>query len=100
MKSKVRTPALAAAAVLMLLHGIVLALWYGTERASLWGDWIGTAAILLAAVACWSAASRSGSFGKRVWRLVFFSLILALLGQLVYTYYYDYLRSFEGIKDP
>jgi two-component system, cell cycle sensor histidine kinase and response regulator CckA len=91
-KSKVRTSALAAAAVLLLLHGIVLALWYGTGRASVWGDWIGTAAILLAAVNCWSAASRSGPFGKRVWRLVFFSLILALLGQLVYTYYYDYLR--------
>ncbi len=81
-----------AAAILMLLHGIVLALWYGTAKASLWGDWIGAAAILLAAFTCWSAASRSGSFGKRLWHLVFFSLVLALLGQVAFTYYFDYQR--------
>src|SRR5450631_4396239 len=91
-KSKLRTPAFAGGVILMLVHGAVLALRYGTEAASRWGDWIGTASILLAAVVCWSAARRSGSFGKRVWRLVFFSLVLALLGQVAYTYYFDYLH--------
>ena len=91
-KSKLRTSAFAAAVILMLVHGAVLALRYGTEAASRWGDWIGTASILLAAVVCWSAARRSGSFGKRVWRLVFFSLVLALLGRVAYTYYFDYLH--------
>ncbi len=99
-KSKVRTSALGAAAILLLTHGVVLAFWYGTAKASLWGDWIGSAAILLAAFACWSATNRSGAFGKRVWRLVFFSLVLALLGQLAYTYYYDYHRTASGAVWP
>jgi two-component system cell cycle sensor histidine kinase/response regulator CckA len=87
---KLRTSAIAAAAVVMFVHGAVLAFRYGTATASLWGDWIEAGAIVLAALACWSAANRSGSFGKRVWRLVFFSLVLALCGQLAYTYYFDY----------
>jgi len=90
--SKYRTPTVAAAAVLVLLHGTLLALRYGSEVASRWGDWIGVAAVLVAAFACWSAARRSGPFGKRVWRLVVFSLLLALLGQIAYTYYFDYLH--------
>jgi PAS domain S-box-containing protein len=97
---KTRTSALAAAATLMLVHGAVLAFRYGTWTASLWGDWIGTASILLAALACWSASSRSGSFGKRVWRLVFFSLVLAFLGRLAYTYYFDYLHAPSGAPWP
>jgi len=93
--SKLRTTAIVAAATLMLVHGAVLVFRYGTQAASLWGDLIGVAAIFLAALVCWSTASRSGPFGKRVWRLVFFSLLIALLGQIVYTYYFDfaYLRT-------
>jgi two-component system, cell cycle sensor histidine kinase and response regulator CckA len=90
---KLRSSALAAAVLLLLVHGALLVFRYGTDAASLWGDVIGIAAIFLAAFSCWSAVRRSGPFGKRVWRLVFFSLILALLGQIVYTYYFDYLHS-------
>ena len=74
------------------MHGTVLSLRYGSASASRCGDWIGAAVIVLAAFACWSASNRSGSFGKRVWRLVVFSLLLALLGQFAYTYYFDYLH--------
>ena len=88
--SKYRASAIAAAVILTVANGVVLVLRYGTAFASRWGDWSGTAAILLAAVSCWFAARRSDSFGRRVWRLVIFSLLLALLGQLAYTYYFDY----------
>ena len=90
--SKIRASALAAAATLLLVHGAMLILRYGTGTASMWGDWITTASILLAVLTCWSASKRSGSFGRRVWRLVCFSLLLAFLGQLFYTYYFDYLQ--------
>src|SRR5579862_106734 len=90
--SKLRSSAPAAAVLLLLAHGALLVFRYGTDTASLWGDVIGIVAISLAAFFCWSTARRSGPFGKRVWRLVFFSLILALLGQIVFTYYFDYLR--------
>jgi two-component system, cell cycle sensor histidine kinase and response regulator CckA len=98
--SKLRTSAFAAAATLMLVHGAVLVLRYGTEAASLWGDWIEGAAILVALFFCWSTAHRSGPFGKRVWRLVFFSVLLALLGQVGYTYYFDYLHAPTGTLWP
>jgi two-component system, cell cycle sensor histidine kinase and response regulator CckA len=91
-KFRTRASALVAAAILTLVHGAVLLFRYGTETASLWGDWITTASILLAVLACWSTTRRSGSFGKRVWRLICFSLVLAFLGQLTYTYYFDYLH--------
>ncbi len=98
--SKLRASALAAAAGLMLVHGAVLIFRYGTARASLWGDLIGAAAVLLAAISCWSASNRSGSFGKRVWRLVFLSTLLLLVGQLGFTYYFDYLHSPVGTPWP
>lgn len=86
--------------MLVLVHGAVLIVRYGSAAASRWGDWIGTAAIIAAALACWSAANRSGPFGKRVWRLVIFSLFLALLGQIAYTYYFDYLHVPTGTLWP
>jgi PAS domain S-box-containing protein len=98
--SKLRTSAVVAAAVVALVHGAVLLFRYGTATASLWGDWIDAVVIVLAALACWSAASRSGSFGKRVWRLIFFSLVLAFLGQFAYTYYFDYLHVPPGTLWP
>jgi hypothetical protein len=91
--STYRRSAMAAVAALILAHVVLLVVGYGTPAASRWGDWIGSAASLVAALASWDAARRSASFGKRVWRLVCFSLVLATLGQIVYTYYFDYLDS-------
>jgi two-component system cell cycle sensor histidine kinase/response regulator CckA len=97
---KLRSSAIVAAAGVVLVHGAVLVFRYGTRTASLSGDWIGAVVIVLAAMTCWSAANRSGSFGKRVWRLIFFSLILALWGQLAYTWYFDYLKVPSGTVWP
>jgi len=89
---KHRKFAMAAAAILVVVHLILLTFRYGTHLASLWGDWIGSAAVMLAAVASWSASRRSGSFGKRVWRLISFSLALAFIDQVSFTFYFDYLQ--------
>ncbi len=97
---KLRASALAAAAVLVLLHGAVLVLRYGTDTASLWGDWIDTAAPLVAAVVCWMVSRQAGPFGKRVWRLVALSGLLAAIGQGLYTEYYDYLHAPLGTLWP
>ena len=98
--SKFRTTAMAAASGLILLHGAVLLLWYGTAKASLWGDWIDTAAPLAGSVVCWVVSRQAGSFGKRVWRLVAFSLLITAIGQALYTDYYDYLRVPLGTLWP
>jgi len=37
----------------MLAHAGVLVVRYGTDAASVWGDWIDTIAPLTAAVICW-----------------------------------------------
>jgi len=98
--SRIRTSALAAAAALLLVHGAVLVLRYGTETASLWGDWIDTIAPLVAAVVCWMVSRQAGPFGKRVWRLVAFSSLIATIGQALYTDYYDYLHAPLGTLWP
>jgi len=96
-KFKPRTAALAAAFVLMGVHVAVLMFRYGTGTASVWGDWIGAAvAPLLAAVAAGVAARDSGTFGKRVWRLVALSLLLASVGGVFYTYLFDYRKRPGG----
>ncbi len=92
-----RKSAIVTAAVLIVAHVVLLVVRYDTPAASLWGDWIGSAAGFVAALACWSASRRSGRFGKRVWRLVSFSLFLATLGQVSYTYYFDYLQNSSGM---
>ena len=98
---KQRMSAIAAAAILISVHVAVLASRYGTPTASLWGDIIGAAAApLLAAIAAWFAADRSGPFGRRVWRLVSLSFVLAFLGGVSYTYYYDYLKVSPGTLWP
>ncbi|HWZ81143.1 MAG TPA: PAS domain S-box protein [Terriglobales bacterium] len=97
---KHRKAAIAAAALLIVVHLILLVARYGTQFASRWGDWIGAATALLAAIACWFASRRSGSFGRRVWRLASFSLALASLGQIVFTYYFDYLHVPGGSLWP
>ncbi len=91
-----RKSAIAAAAILIVAHLVLLIFRYRTHFASLWVDWVGSAAVFLAVIACWSASRRSGPFGKRVWRLVSFSLALAFLEQVGYTYYFDYLHTPPG----
>jgi two-component system cell cycle sensor histidine kinase/response regulator CckA len=97
---KHRKSTIAAAALLIVVHVVLLIVRYDTQFASLWGDLIGAATVLLAAIVCWSASRRSGSFGKRVWRLVSFSLALAFLGQVAFTYYFDYLHDPAGTVWP
>jgi two-component system, cell cycle sensor histidine kinase and response regulator CckA len=90
----IRTSALTAAAVLVGAHVAVLAVRYGTQTASVWGDVIGAAiAPLLAAVVLWLASRESGAFAARVWRLISLSLLLAAIGGVIYTYQYDFLSS-------
>jgi len=91
--SKDRTIALGTAVTLIAAHSGILAIWHGKPVTSLLGDWIGFCAAAMAAIACWFAAGRSGSFGRRVWRLSCLSLALAALGQLGYTYFFDYLNA-------
>ena len=95
-----RVSALAAAALLIVAHIVVLTLRYGTDSASVWGDWSGAAAALLACVASWFASRRAGPFGRRVWRLITLSVFLAFVGQVLYTYYYDYLHAALGTFWP
>src|SRR5215471_7490466 len=66
--SKLRTSAIAAAAILILAHVSVLVFRYGSDFASVWGDWIEALAALLASIICWQTSRRAGPFGKRVWR--------------------------------
>ena len=95
--SRYRTSALAAAAALVLAHTGILAVRYGADTASLWGDILGaSAAPLLAAIAAWFASRESGPFGRRVWRLMSLSLLLAFVGGIFYTYLYDIAKRPEG----
>jgi len=91
--SKRRSLALAAAAILVVVHLAILATSYGTQFASVWGHSTDAMSALLAAVVCWSAARQSGTFGRRVWRLVSLSLGLAFFSQFAYTLYFDYLHA-------
>ncbi len=97
---KYRSSAISAAAILIVAHLLLLAFRYGTPFASWWTDWIGAAAVLVAAVVSWSAARQSGSFGKRVWRLISFSMLLSLVAQVGYNYYFDYLHAPAGTLWP
>jgi two-component system cell cycle sensor histidine kinase/response regulator CckA len=84
----------------MLGHGGVLVIRYGTDTASVWGDWIDTIAPLTAAVICLTVSQQAGPFGRRVWRLIAFSSLLTCVGQGLYTYYYDYLHAALGTLWP
>jgi two-component system, cell cycle sensor histidine kinase and response regulator CckA len=95
-----RKSAIVAATALIVVHVVLLAARYGTPVASLWGDWIGSIAGFVGALASWSASRRSGPFGRRVWRLVCFSVVLVSLGQLAYTYYFDYHQGPTGAFWP
>lgn len=98
--SRLRTSAIVAAAILLLVHVSVLVLRYGTDTASLWGDWIDAIAPLVAALICWQASRQAGPFGKRVWRLASLSALLAATSQGLYTEYYDYLHAQLGTLWP
>ena len=98
--SKLRTSAIAAAAILILAHVSVLVFRYGSDFASVWGDWIEALAALLASIICWQTSRRAGPFGKRVWRLVSFSALLTSIGQAIYTDYYDYMHAPIGTLWP
>ena len=96
--SRLRTTALAAAAILILAHVSVLLLRYGSDTASFWGDAIGAALMpLLAAIAVWAASRDSAAFARRVWRLVALSLLIAGAGGCFYTYFFDYAHKPAGI---
>ncbi|MGC2448515.1 MAG: PAS domain S-box protein [Candidatus Sulfotelmatobacter sp.] len=98
--SKLRTSAIAAASILVLVHVSVLLLRYGSDTASTWGDWIDTIGPLVAAVVCWRVSRLSGPFGKRVWQLTSLSALLAASSQALYTEYYDYLHAPLGTLWP
>jgi PAS domain S-box-containing protein len=98
--SRLRTSAIVAAAILVLVHVCIVALRYGSDTASLWGDWIDTLAPLVASIICWQTSRLAGPFGKRVWRLSAFSALLTALGQGMYTDYYDYVHAPLGTLWP
>jgi two-component system, cell cycle sensor histidine kinase and response regulator CckA len=98
--SKIRASAWAAAALLISVHVAIILTRYGTESASVWGDWIDTITPLAAAVICWLTSQRAGEFGKRVWRLVSLSALLTSIGQALYTYNYDYKHAPLGTLWP
>ncbi len=98
--SKLRTSAIAASSILVLVHVSVLLLRYGSDTASIWGDWIDTIGPLVAAVFCWRTSRRSGPFGRRVWQLTSLSAFLSALSQALYTEYYDYLHASLGTLWP
>jgi hypothetical protein len=97
---KYRAAVLAAAGVLVFGHVVLLLRRFGTDTASVGGDWIAGFAALLATIASWLASRSAGPFGKRVWRLVALSVFLAFVGQVFYTYYYDYAHSPMGTIWP
>jgi hypothetical protein len=98
--SKLRTTAIAAAAILILAHVCLLLFRYGSDFASVGGDWIDTLAPLVASLISLQVSRRAGPFGRRVWRLVSFSALLTCLGQGLYTEYYDYLHAPLGTIWP
>lgn len=98
--SKLRASAWAIAALLISVHSAILLTHYGSDVASLWGDWIDAIMPLCAAVVGWLVAQRSGPFGRRVWRLVSLSAFLTFIGQSLYTYNYDYKHAPLGTLWP
>ena len=75
--SKLRASVMAAATIPVVAHLAIVVSSYGTQFASVWGHWTDALSALVAAVVSWYAARQSGAFGRRVWRLVSLSLVLA-----------------------
>ena len=86
--------------MLIFAHLSVLVLRYGSDTASVWGDWIDTLAPIVAVIVSWQSSRRAGPFGQRVWRLVALSGVLTAISQGLYTYYYDYLHASLGTIWP
>ena len=61
--SKLRTSAIGGWGILIVVHVWVLVARYGSDTASVWGDWIDTLAPLVATVVCWVASRKAGPFG-------------------------------------
>jgi two-component system cell cycle sensor histidine kinase/response regulator CckA len=98
---RIRVWTLAAAGALVGGHVVLLVTQYATPAAALWGDVIGAVFMpLLGAIAAWYAARESGAFARRVWRLVSFSLVLAVIGGIFYTYLYDIVKNPTGVIWP
>jgi PAS domain S-box-containing protein len=98
--SRLRVTAFAVVGILLLAHVSVVAARYGSDFASAAGDWIDTLAPAAAGVICWWVSRKSGRFGRRVWRLTAFSMLLTAIGQGLYTEYYDYLKAPLGTLWP
>src|SRR6201998_229776 len=97
---KVRRFAVTAATLLVVTHVVVLLVCYGSDTASVWGDWLDAIAPFVAGLVCWLVSRHADSFGKRAWRLVSLSAALAGIGQSLYTYYYDSLHASLGTLWP
>ena len=97
---KVRKFAVTAATVLVVMHVAVLLICYGTDIASVWGDWLDAIAPFVAGLVCWLVSRYADSYGRRAWRLVSLSAVLAGIGQSLYTYDFDYLHASLGTLWP
>src|SRR5579862_8207964 len=98
--SKVRRFALTAATAFVVIQVVVLLIFYGTDTASVWGDWLDAIAPFVAGLVCWLVSRHAGPYGRRAWRLVSLSAVLAGVGQSLYTYDYDYLHASLGTLWP
>ena len=98
--SNVRRFAVTAATLLIVVHVTVLIVRYGTDTASVWGDWLDAIAPFVAGLVCYLVSRHAGSYGKRAWLLVSLSAALAGIGQSLYTYYYDYVHASLGTLWP
>jgi two-component system, cell cycle sensor histidine kinase and response regulator CckA len=99
--SRIRVFTLAAAMLLISVHAVVLKAFYATASASVWGNPIElVGAPLLASIAAWWAARDSGTFSRRVWRLVALSFLLATVCGIFYIYSFDYLKKISGQRWP
>ena len=97
---RVRRFAVTAATLLLAIQITVLLVSYGSDAASVWGDWLDAIAPFVAGLVCWSVSRHAGPYGRRAWRLVSLSAVLGGIGQSLYTYDYDYLHASLGTLWP
>lgn len=97
---RVRRFAVTAATLLLVIQVTVLLVSYGSDAASVWGDWLDAIAPFVASLVCWLVSRHAGPYGRRAWRLVSLSAVLGGVGQSLYTYDYDYLHASLGTLWP
>ncbi|HZC23145.1 MAG TPA: PAS domain-containing protein, partial [Candidatus Binatia bacterium] len=97
---RVRRFAVTAATLLLVIQVTVLLVSYGSDAASVWGDWLDAIAPFVAGLVCWLVSRHAGPYGRRAWRLVSLSAVLGGVGQSLYTYDYDYLHASLGTLWP